>query len=55
MEAQYSGHGTWSDFHKEFNNYFFPTVYQDDRRSEFLMLEQGSMTVEEYEKNLWSC
>lgn len=54
MEAHYSGHGTitWSDFRKEFNNYFFRTVYQDDRRSEFLMLEQGSMTVEEYEKNL---
>lgn len=54
VEAHYLGHGTitWSDFRKEFNNYFFCTVYQDDRRSEFLMLEQGSMTVEEYEKNL---
>ncbi|KAH9657944.1 Endonuclease [Citrus sinensis] len=52
VERRYQGHAapTWAIFHKEFYDHYFPTVYQDIKRSEFLRLVQGSMPVEEYEK-----
>ncbi|KAH9667429.1 hypothetical protein KPL70_021042 [Citrus sinensis] len=52
VERRYQGHAalTWAIFRKEFYDHYFPAVYQDIKRSEFLRLVQGSMSVEEYEK-----
>ena len=54
VERRYQGHAalTWAIFRKEFYDHYFPTVYQDIKRSEFLRLVQGSMSVEEYERKL---
>ncbi|KAJ4701059.1 Retrotransposon protein, putative, Ty3-gypsy subclass [Melia azedarach] len=40
---------TWNDFRREFNDKYFSSIYRDAKRNEFLMLVQGSMTVEDYE------
>ena len=52
IERRYQGHAalTWAIFRKEFYDHYFPAVYQDIKRSEFLRLVQGSMSVEEYKK-----
>ena len=52
MERRYQGHAaiTWAIFRKEFYDHYFPAVYQDIKLSEFFLLVQGSLTVEEYEK-----
>ena len=52
VELRYQGHAalTWAIFRKEFYDHYFPVVYQAIKRSEFLRLVQGYMSVEEYEK-----
>ena len=49
VSRRYGGVISWADFCKEFNVKFFPMVYQDIQASKFFELEQGLMTVEEYE------
>ncbi|XP_058211797.1 uncharacterized protein LOC131323981 [Rhododendron vialii] len=40
---------TWAMFTKAFHEKYFPRSYQMGQRREFLKLEQGKMTVAEYE------
>ncbi|XP_048228247.1 uncharacterized protein LOC125369521 [Ricinus communis] len=40
---------TWDDFLREFANKYTPPIYRDRKKIEFLSLEQGYMTVSEYE------
>eukprot|EP00257_Ricinus_communis_P014867 XP_015572647.1 uncharacterized protein LOC107260962 [Ricinus communis] len=40
---------TWDDFLREFANKYIPPMYRDRKKMEFLSLEQGYMTVLEYE------
>lgn len=48
------GHGAdplmWVDFKKTFQDKYYPQTYCDERRYEFLRLEQGDMVVAEYKK-----
>ena len=39
----------WEDFKREYNLQFYPSVYRDQKRREFLALTQGSLSVMEYE------
>ena len=39
---------TWEDFRREFNDKYAPAMYRRDKRREFVVLEQGKMTVAEY-------
>ncbi|CAL8167517.1 unnamed protein product [Prunus armeniaca] len=41
---------TWQLFRAAFDNQYYPQAYQDLKMEEFLHLEQGTMTVLEYEK-----
>ncbi|CAL9024787.1 unnamed protein product [Prunus brigantina] len=41
---------TWQEFRTAFDGQFYPQTYQNMNMEEFLQLEQGSMTVLEYEK-----
>ncbi|XP_021806448.1 uncharacterized protein LOC110750424 [Prunus avium] len=41
---------TWQVFRTTFDEQFYPLAYQNMKMEEFLQLEQGSMTVLEYEK-----
>ncbi|XP_058080652.1 uncharacterized protein LOC131228810 [Magnolia sinica] len=40
---------TWNEFKKRFNEKYFPPFYRHEKISEFLKLEQGNMTVSQYE------
>lgn len=40
---------TWEEFRRQFNDKYIPRTYLDAKLREFLLLEQGSMTVGEYE------
>lgn len=40
---------TWAPFEEEFNTHYYPLAYQMQKRREFETLEQGGMTVTEYE------
>jgi hypothetical protein len=40
---------TWANFVGEFKRRFIPAIYQDKREAEFLKLEQGNMTIAQYE------
>ena len=39
---------TWEDFRREFNDKYAPAMYRREKRREFVVLEQGKMTVAEY-------
>ncbi|XP_055819235.1 uncharacterized protein LOC129888003 [Solanum dulcamara] len=41
---------TWDDFVKEFNKKYVPPAYHDAKKKEFLNLEQGSMSIAEYQQ-----
>ncbi|XP_024026718.1 uncharacterized protein LOC112093117 [Morus notabilis] len=40
---------TWKQFEALFNEQFFPQSYRDEKAMEFMGLQQGDMTVREYE------
>ncbi|EXB81696.1 hypothetical protein L484_001429 [Morus notabilis] len=40
---------TWEQFEALFNEQFFPQSYRDEKAMEFMGLQQGEMTVREYE------
>ena len=40
---------TWAEFQREFYKRWYPKVYQDERKREFIQLAQGNMIVAEYE------
>ncbi|CAL8175394.1 unnamed protein product [Prunus armeniaca] len=40
---------TWEEFHRVFSDQFYPPSYRYAKKSEFLYLKQGSMSVAEYE------
>ena len=40
----------WAEFKREFTERFFPKSYKDAKVEEFYRLEQGSSSVQEYEK-----
>ncbi|WRX12108.1 Retrotransposon gag domain - like 10 [Theobroma cacao] len=40
---------TWSDFLREFDDQYFTYFHQKEKKREFLSLEQGNLTIEEYE------
>ena len=39
---------TWINFQEAFNEKYFSSYYQSGKRKEFMLLEQGSMSVDEY-------
>ncbi|KAL5764478.1 hypothetical protein ACOSQ2_017072 [Xanthoceras sorbifolium] len=41
---------SWADFTREFSEKFYPKSYRDARVEEFFILEQGSMSVADYER-----
>ena len=41
---------SWTQFKEEFQEKFYPTVYKDHKIEEFFKLEQGAMSVTDYEK-----
>ncbi|XP_055803436.1 uncharacterized protein LOC129872477 [Solanum dulcamara] len=41
---------TWNDFVKEFYKKYVPPTYHDSKKKEFLNLEQGSMSIDEYQQ-----
>ncbi|KAL5760554.1 hypothetical protein ACOSQ2_019392 [Xanthoceras sorbifolium] len=41
---------TWADFQRKFKDRFYPKSYKDTQIEEFFRLEQGSLSVVEYEK-----
>ncbi|KAH7571869.1 hypothetical protein JRO89_XS04G0158800 [Xanthoceras sorbifolium] len=41
---------SWADFRREFSEKFYPKSYRDARVEEFFRLEQGSMSVADYER-----
>ncbi|KAL5835340.1 hypothetical protein ACOSQ4_014837 [Xanthoceras sorbifolium] len=41
---------SWADFRKEFSEKFYPKSYRHARVEEFFRLEQGSMSVADYER-----
>jgi hypothetical protein len=47
MEAT-RGHITWEEFKTIFLNKYFPSNVKDQKEIEFLTLQQGDMTVDEY-------
>jgi N-glycosylase/DNA lyase len=47
MEAT-EGHMTWEEFKTLFLNKYFPSNVKDQKEIEFLTLQQGDMTVDEY-------
>ena len=47
MEAT-GGHKTWDGFKTLFLNKYFPSNVKDQKEIEFLTLQQGDMTVDEY-------
>ena len=44
------GDMSWDEFKRAFFDKFYPRSFCDAKRSEFLKLTQGSMTVAEFEK-----
>ena len=42
---------SWTQFKEEFLEKFYPTVYKDQKIEDFFKLEQGTMSVTDYEKN----
>jgi hypothetical protein len=47
MEAT-GGHITWEEFKTIFINKYFPSNVKNQKEIEFLTLQQGDMTVDEY-------
>ena len=43
---------SWTQFKEEFLEKFYPTVYKDHKIEEIFKLEQGTMSVTDYEKKL---
>ena len=43
---------SWTRFKEEFLEKFYPTVYKDQKIEEFFKLEQGTMSVTDYEKKI---
>ncbi|KAH7569592.1 hypothetical protein JRO89_XS06G0201200 [Xanthoceras sorbifolium] len=41
---------SWVDFRREFSEKFYPKSYKDARVEEFFRLEQGNMSVADYER-----
>ena len=41
---------SWTQFKEDFLEKFYPTVYKDQKIEEFFKLEQGTMSVTDYEK-----
>ena len=41
---------SWTQFKEEFLEKFYPTVYKDQKIEEIFKLEQGTMSVKDYEK-----
>lgn len=41
---------TWEGFRKGFEEKFYPCLFVDVKRKEFLNTKQGDMTIAEYEK-----
>ena len=41
---------SWTQFKEEFLEKFYPTVYKDQKTEEFFKLEQGTMSMTDYEK-----
>ena len=41
---------SWTQFKEEFLEKFYPTVYKDQKIEDFFKLEQGTMSVTDYEK-----
>ncbi|XP_070040720.1 uncharacterized protein [Nicotiana tomentosiformis] len=44
---------TWDDFVKAFHTKYVPLVYCDAKKKEFLNLRQGSMSIAEYQQNIF--
>ncbi|XP_073153209.1 uncharacterized protein [Henckelia pumila] len=44
------GRVTWEDFHQQFQKLYFPPAVRQARSMDFLMLRQGSMTIDEYQQ-----
>ena len=42
---------SWAQFKEEFTDKFFPTSYRDAKAEEFFRLEQGILSVTEYERS----
>ena len=40
---------SWTLFKEEFLEKFYPTIYKDQKIEEFFKLEQGTMSVKDYE------
>ncbi|XP_058082339.1 uncharacterized protein LOC131230430 [Magnolia sinica] len=40
---------TWEAFEARFNEKYFPQTYQHERKNKFLRLQQGGMTIAQYE------
>ena len=43
---------SWTQFKEDFLEKFYPTVYKDQKIDDFFKLEQGTMSVKDYEKKL---
>ena len=41
---------SWNQFKEEFLEKFYSTIYEDQKIEEFFKLEQGTMSVTDYEK-----
>ncbi|OMO67807.1 Zinc finger, CCHC-type [Corchorus olitorius] len=52
VEVRYPKGVTWADFLKEFDQEYYPKEERDDKLAQFYSLEQGDMTVREYEAEL---
>ncbi|XP_028071133.1 uncharacterized protein LOC114273529 isoform X2 [Camellia sinensis] len=49
LTASGTGGLTWNQFTKVFNDKYFPATYRYEKEREFLRLEQGDLTVAQYE------
>ncbi|XP_073153067.1 uncharacterized protein [Henckelia pumila] len=47
------GAATWTEFRTAFQIFYFPPALSQARASEFLVLRQGTMTIEEYQQKLF--
>ena len=50
VQRRFSEGVSWTQFKEEFLEKFYPTVYKDQKIEEFFKLEQGTMSVTDYEK-----
>ena len=50
VQRQFPEGVSWTQFKEEFLEKFYPTVYKDQKIEEFFKLEQGTMSMTDYEK-----